>query len=66
MAFFGWRGVVLSGSRCPYTVDRGYAEEVGDLLDGLVAGVVELLGERGLVGGESTSGGISADARYGR
>jgi hypothetical protein len=23
VAFFGWRGVVLSGSRCPYAVDRG-------------------------------------------
>lgn len=36
------------------SVDRGsrYAEQVGDLLHRLLAGVVQLLGERGLIGGK--------------
>jgi hypothetical protein len=47
--FFGWRGMVLVLSRCPYTVEPGNSEQVGDLLDGLLPRVVPLLGERGLV-----------------
>src|ERR1017187_4486557 len=58
------RGVVWV--EVPVPRRPGYAEEVGDLRDGLVAGVVELLGERGLAGGELGPAPADASAGAGR
>lgn len=47
----------------PVDGGAGHAEQVGDLPDGLLAGVVQLLGQRGLVRGEARP--ASPDRRAG-
>jgi hypothetical protein len=44
----------------PVDGGAGHAEDVGDLLDGVLAGVVELLGEGGLLGCELAAAAAAA------